>query len=52
MQHHSMKKQEELTVRLRQLEQIWDEYQVYSKDELNMVSEPVEFTDIKGDVHE
>ena len=27
----SMKKQEELTVRLRQLEQIWDEYDVYDK---------------------
>ena len=27
----SIKKQEELTVRLRQLEQIWDEYDVYDK---------------------
>ncbi len=29
----SMKKQEELTVRLRQLEQIWDEYDVYDKNQ-------------------
>ena len=29
----SRKKQEELTVRLRQLEQIWDEYDVYDKNQ-------------------
>ena len=29
----SMKKQEELTVRLRELEQIWDDYEVYEKSE-------------------
>lgn len=29
----SIKKQEELTVRLRQLEQIWDEYDVYDKNQ-------------------
>lgn len=29
----SMKKQEELSVRLRQLEQIWDEYEVYDKNQ-------------------
>ena len=28
----SMKKQEELTVRLHQLERIWDEYDVYDKN--------------------
>lgn len=47
-----MKKQKEVVGTLETLEQIWDEYQVYSKDELNMVSDPVEFTDIKGDIHE
>ena len=41
-----MKNQKEVIGTLETLEQIWDEYQVYSKDELNMVSEPVEFTDI------
>ena len=29
----SMKKQEELNIRLRQLEQIWDEYDVYDKNQ-------------------
>ena len=32
-----MKKQKEVITTLETLEQIWDEYQVYSKDELNMV---------------
>lgn len=41
-----MKKQKEVVGTLETLEQIWDEYQVYSKDELNMVSEPVEFSEI------
>lgn len=41
-----MKNQKEVIGTLETLEQIWDEYQVYSKDELNMVGEPVEFTDI------
>lgn len=42
-----MKKQKEVIGTLETLEQIWDEYQVYSKDELNMVGEPVEFSDIE-----
>ena len=29
---------------LETLEQIWDEYQVYSKDELNMVDNKVELS--------
>ncbi len=37
-----MKKQKEVITTLETLEQIWDEYQVYSKDELNMVSEKME----------
>jgi len=41
-----MKNQKEVVGTLETLEQIWDEYQVYSKDELNMVGEPVEFTEI------
>lgn len=47
-----MKNQKEVVGTLETLEQIWDEYQVYSKDELNMVGEPVEFTEIKGAIHE
>jgi len=47
-----MKNQKEVVGTLETLEQIWDEYQVYSKDELNMVGEPVEFTDIEGAIHE
>ncbi len=39
-----MKKQEEVIATLETLEQIWDEYQVYSKDELNMVGDKVELT--------
>lgn len=37
-----MKKQKEVITTLETLEQIWDEYQVYSKDELNVVGEKVE----------
>ncbi len=37
-----MKKQKEVIATLETLEQIWDEYQVYSKDELNMVGDKVE----------
>lgn len=37
-----MKKQEEVVETLETLEQIWDEYQVYSRDELNHVNEAVE----------
>jgi DNA-binding MurR/RpiR family transcriptional regulator len=42
-----MKKQKEVVGTLETLERIWDEYQVYSKDELNMVGEPVEFSEIE-----
>lgn len=42
-----MKKQNEVIGTLEELEQIWDEYQVYSKDELNMVGEKVEMTDFR-----
>ena len=38
-----MKKQKEVVATLETLEKIWDEYQVYSKDELNMVTDKVEF---------
>lgn len=37
-----MKKQDEVVETLETLEQIWDEYQVYSRDELNHVNEAVE----------
>jgi len=47
-----MKKQKEVVGTLETLEQIWDEYQVYSKDELNMVSEPVEFSKLEGAIDE
>src|SRR5699024_10465653 len=36
-----MKKQKEVISTLETLEQIWDEYQVYSRDELNQVSDKV-----------
>lgn len=39
-----MKKQNEVITTLETLEQIWDEYQVYSKDELNLVGEKVELS--------
>ncbi|MBO5270989.1 MAG: MurR/RpiR family transcriptional regulator [Clostridia bacterium] len=38
----SMKKQEELTVRLRELENIWDDYDVYEKSEKADGEEPVQ----------
>ena len=38
----SMKKQEELTVRLRELENIWDDYDVYEKSEKTDGEEPVQ----------
>ena len=44
-----MKKQKEVVATLETLEKIWDEYQVYSKDELNMVTDKVEFTNLSGD---
>lgn len=40
-----MKKQNEVIGTLETLEQIWDEYQVYSKDELNMVGDTVSMGD-------
>lgn len=39
-----MKKQKEVITTLETLEEIWDEYQVYSKDELNMVGEKMELS--------
>lgn len=39
-----MKKQEDVIKTLETLEDIWDEYQVYSNDELNQVNEKMEFT--------
>ena len=47
-----MKNQKKVVGTLETLEQIWDEYQVYSKDELNMVGEPVEFSELEGVIHE
>ena len=44
-----MKKQKEVEATLETLEKIWDEYQVYSKDELNMVTDKVEFSNLGGD---
>lgn len=44
-----MKKQEEVIATLETLEQIWDEYQVYSKDELNLVGEKVELSGVPGE---
>lgn len=46
-----MKKQKDVVATLERLEQIWDEYQVYSKDELNMVTDSVEFS-APGDIKE
>lgn len=43
-----MKKQDEVVTTLETLEQIWDEYQVYSKDELNMVTDTMEFPAKEG----
>ncbi len=37
-----MKRQDEVVETLESMEQIWDEYQVYSKDELDMVKDKVE----------
>ena len=36
-----MKKQKDVIATLETLEQIWDEYQVYSSDELNQVDDPM-----------
>lgn len=37
-----MKRQDEVVETLESMEEIWDEYQVYSKDELDMVKDKVE----------
>lgn len=47
-----MKKQNEVITMLETLEGIWDEYQVYSKDELNMIGDKVELSDISLDEEE
>lgn len=39
-----MKKQDEVIQTLERLEDIWDEYQVYSRDELNSVDDKIRFT--------
>ena len=39
-----MKKQKEVVTTLETLEKIWDEYQVYSKDEMNLVGDKVEMS--------
>lgn len=39
-----MKKQKEVITTLETLEQIWDEYQVYSKDELNRVDDQIKLS--------
>ena len=44
-----MKKQKEVVATLETLEKICDEYHVYSKDELNMVTDKVEFSNLGGD---
>lgn len=44
-----MKKQTEVIKTLETLEQIWDEYQVYSKDELNMVNDSVKLGNMGND---
>ncbi len=45
-----MKKQNDVITTLETLEQIWDEYQVYSKDELNMVSEKMEMSKAQEEI--
>ena len=40
-----MKKQRDVAKTLEMLEGIWDEYQVYSGDELNMVGDTVKMND-------
>lgn len=46
-----MKKQDEIVRTLEELENIWDEYQVYNHDDLNMVAPHVEFQDTQGEQH-
>lgn len=45
-----MKKQDEVITTLETMERIWDEYQVYSKDELNMVDDKVELSGVKEEI--
>ncbi|MEZ3434425.1 MAG: MurR/RpiR family transcriptional regulator [Lachnospiraceae bacterium] len=47
-----MKKQEEVISTLETLEDIWDEFQVYSKDELNMIGDTVEMPEISPEAEE
>ena len=47
-----MKRQKEVITTLETLEEIWDEYQVYNKDELNMVGEKVEMSGIQSERNE
>ncbi len=47
-----MKKQREVITTLETLEEIWDEYQVYNKDELNMVGEKVEMSGIQAETED
>ena len=44
------KKTAEVTATFEKLERIWDEYQVYNKDELNMVGDKVEMPGTQEDV--
>ena len=44
-----MKKQDEVIATLETLEEIWDEYQVYSSDELNYVENKVTFNYIEDE---
>lgn len=44
-----MKKQKEVITTLETLEEIWDEYQVYSSDELNFVENKVTFNYIENE---
>ena len=47
-----MKKQDEVIKRLETLEKIWDEYQVYSKDEMNLVGDTVKMNGMEeGEGH-
>lgn len=46
-----MKKQDDVVATLEMMEKIWDEYEVYSRDELNQVNDSVTMTfDQDGDV--
>ncbi len=47
-----MKKLKEVITTLETLEEIWDEYQVYNKDELNMVGEKMELSGARGEAED